>query len=263
MEPTAAPPSPPRPDRNAELRVFGVNACLAVAAKRPHAIRKAYLTQARIAQFKATLADLAKRKVGYNIVEDADLEKLTQSTHHEGVCFDVRRAPPIALKDFLAQHKDPKTPALAILLDGVGNPHNFGAVLRIAAHFGAAAVLLPAGGGLALSGAACRVAEGGAEAVPIVAIDPARDIDQLERAGFVLAGTVVRGGESLYADRLPRRCVLMFGAEGTGMSKSLLARARFKLEIPGSGAVESLNIASAAAVIAGEFWRQHKAPRSA
>lgn len=262
MEPTA-PSAPPRPDRSAELRIFGVNACLAVAAKRPHAIRKAYLTQQRVAAFKTILAELAKRRVGYNIVEAADLERLTQSTHHEGICFEVRRAAPVTVKDFLAQMKDPRAPALAILLDGVGNPHNFGAVLRIAAHFGAAAVLLPSGGGLALSGAACRVAEGGAEAVPLVALaDTMRDLDALERAGFTLAATVVRGGQPLYGDRLPRRLVLMFGAEGGGVSRALLARAKFQVEIPGSGAVESLNIASAVAVIAGEYWRQHRMPRA-
>jgi TrmH RNA methyltransferase len=232
-----SPAPPPRPDRSAELRIFGVNACLAVAAKRPHAIRKAYLTAARVLAFKPVLAELARRKVGYNIVESADLERLTQSTHHEGVCFEVRRTPPVTLKDFVAAQKDPRAPALAILL--------------------------PSGGGLALSGAACRVAEGGAEAVPLVALaDTMRDLDALERAGFTLAATVVRDGESLYGDRLPRRLILMFGAEGGGVSRGLLARAKFKVEIPGSGAVESLNIAAAVAVVAGEYWRQHKMPRA-
>jgi TrmH RNA methyltransferase len=253
--------APIRPDRGTELRVFGVNACLAVFARRAHAIRKAYLLESRVPQFRAMLADLAKRKVGYRLVAAEDLEKLSQSEHHEGVCLDVLRAPPAPLRTWLSargRETRGKT-SLLILLDGVANPHNFGAVLRIAAHFGADAVLLPPGSKLALSGAACRVAEGGAEAVALLALsDYVADLAALERSGYRLIATAVRGGADLYAGQLPRQAVLMFGAETGGMSDLLLRRAQELLRIPGTGAVESLNIASAVAVFAAEHWRRNR-----
>ncbi len=245
-------------DDAAELRVFGVNACLAVFARRPQAIRKVYLLEARLSVFKSALAWCAKNKLGYRIVEADDLQRLTRSEHHEGVVFDVLREPPLSVVDFIAGI-DAHAPALAIWLDGVGNPHNFGASLRIAAHFGAQGVLLPPGSTLALSGAACRVAEGGAEIVPLVAIDDAaRALTQFSRAGFEAVATVVRGGEDLYARPLPRRCVLVFGAEGGGIGPALLRAVPRHLRIPGSGAVESLNIATAVGVVAAEFWRLHR-----
>ena len=72
-----------------EQRLYGVNACLASFAKRPEALRKVYLLEARIPQLKAVLAHCVKNKLGYRVVEEHDLEKLTSSVHHEGVCFDV------------------------------------------------------------------------------------------------------------------------------------------------------------------------------
>jgi TrmH RNA methyltransferase len=238
--------------------VFGLNACLAVFARRPQAIRKVYLLESRLGLLKPALAWCAQAKIGYRMVEAEDLQRLARSEHHEGVVFDVLRAPALSIDAFLAT-LDPARPALAIWLDGVGNPHNFGASLRIAAHFGAEAMLVPPGPGLALSGAACRVAEGGAEIVPLVALeDPVKALARLARAGFEIVATVVRDGEDLYAQPLPRRCVMVFGAEGGGIGPALLRAIGRQVRIPGSGQVESLNIATAVGVVAAEHWRQHR-----
>jgi len=149
-------------------------------------------------------------------------------------------------------------PACLLLLDGVGNPHNFGAVLRSAAHFGVAGVLLPKDSTLTLSGAACRVAEGGAEAVPVVSLDDTPQATQaLLGAGFALAATLPRAAQSLYATALPARTVFVLGAEREGMQHGLVERSTLRLNIPGTGKVESLNIANAVGVLLSEHWRQH------
>src|SRR3546814_8980473 len=88
------------------------------------------------------------------------------SAHPEGVVAVVLPESPQSLTAWLEAL--PPGPVCALWLDGVGNPHNLGAILRSAAHFGVSAVLLPKHSPLALSGAAARVAEGGAEAVPFV-----------------------------------------------------------------------------------------------
>ena len=67
-------------------------------------------------------------RVGYRVVEDGDLNKLAGTTHHEGVVADVLRAPALPLAQWLEQVGE--APALALWLDGVGNPHNLGAILR-------------------------------------------------------------------------------------------------------------------------------------
>lgn len=255
--PEAAPRPPagsdtPRPAHRDELRLYGLNAVNAVFARRPEAIRKVYLLESRIPALKPLLAWCVKHRVGYRVVEEVDLERLAASAHHEGVVADVLRIEPQPLADWLRQFA-PGAPALAIWLDGVGNPHNFGAILRSAAHFGAA-VLLPARSPLALSGAAARVAEGGAEAVPLVRLpESALAMAQLREAGFILAATVVRGGDDLFAAPPAARLVYVMGAEGEGMDAGLAAACDRRLSIPGSGAVESLNVAAATAVFLAQW----------
>lgn len=241
-----------------EARWYGVNACLAAFAKRPQDLRKVYLTEARLGSMKPVLAWCVQNKLGYRVVETGDLDKLTASRHHEGVCFDMLRRPPQTLDELLAAQPAAPAASLLLWLDGVGNPHNLGALLRSAAHFGAAGVVVPAASSLDLSGAAARVAEGGAEAVPLARIDDAgAAFAQLRAAGYAIAATVPRNGNGLYGAALPARLVLLFGAEGEGISETLIDAADLRIAIPGSGIVESLNIAASAAVVMGEYWRQH------
>ncbi|NIJ92519.1 TrmH RNA methyltransferase [Xanthomonas campestris] len=236
-----------------ELRLYGINAVQAVFKARPEAVRKLYLSQARIPQFKALLAWCVAQRIGYRVVEEADLSKLAASTHHEGVVADVLRVAPQPLQDWLAAL--PAGPVLALWLDGVGNPHNFGAILRSSAHFGVAGLLLPAGATLGLSGAAARVAEGGAEAVPLVQLpQTATAMAQLRQAGFAVAATLVEGGQDVFAAALPQRLVYVMGAESEGMDRQFARDCDLQLSIRGSGKVESLNVASATAVFQAA-WR--------
>lgn len=245
-----------REHRETELRLYGVNAVRAAFHRRPDALRKLYLVQDRIPLLQPMLRWCVAHRLGYRVVEDeADLQRLTGSAHHEGVVADMLREPQATLTSWL-QHV-PAGPVCALWLDGVGNPHNLGAILRSAAHFGVAAILLPKNSSLALSGAAARVAEGGAEAVPFVRLGREDNaLSQLRGAGFALAATVVRDGTPLFEAQLPQRLVYVLGAEGEGMSPALAQACDVRVSIPGSGKVESLNVASATAVLLAEWLRR-------
>ena len=122
-------------ERSGELRLYGLNAVRAVFARRPQAIRKLYLSQDRIPQLQPLLKWCVAHRIGYRVVDDVDeLRKLAASTHHEGVVADVLREAPQPLADWLRAL--PEGPCCALWLDGVGNPHNLGAILRSSAHFG-------------------------------------------------------------------------------------------------------------------------------
>jgi len=238
-----------------ELRYYGLNAVQAVFAHRPDAIRKIYLLESRIPQLQPLLAWCVKQRIGYRVVEEADLGKLAASSHHEGVVADVLRVEPHSLPAWLQSL--PAGPVLALWLDGVGNPHNFGAILRSAAHFGVSAILQSQASTLSVSGAAARVAEGGAEHVPLVRMQDREDaLAGVRAAGFTLAATVVRGGQDLFSTALPQRLVYVMGAEGEGMDEALAQDCDLQLSIPGSGAVESLNVAAATAVFLAQ-WRHY------
>lgn len=236
-----------------ELRLYGVNAVLTMFAQRPQSLRKLYLAEAMIPRLQPLLKWCVANRVGYRVVGEGDLNKLAATTHHEGVVVDVLKREPLSLAAWLSAVEE--GPVLALWLDGVGNPHNFGAILRTAAHFGVGAILLPGDSPLALSGAAARVAEGGAEFVPLVRL-PAlpQAVAQLRAAGFGLAATLVEGGDNVFTAALPERMVYVMGAEGEGMDREFAQACDLRLSIPGSGAVESLNVASATAVFLGSWY---------
>ncbi len=238
--------------RRREARIYGRAAVLAVAEDRFEAIRKLYVTRQRARELAPLLARLAAARVGFNEVEEADLERLTSSQHHEGVACDILKKEQPTLAELLSSLAHEEGPVCLIALDGVGNPHNFGAILRSAAHFGARAVLIPEDSTLTMAGSVYRVAEGAAERVAVVRFP---DLAALEGYDLDLIAMTGQGERSLYRDPLPARCIILFGAEGGGLSPASLKRADARYAIPGSGRVDSLNVAQSVAVVLGECWR--------
>ena len=193
----------------------------------------------------------------YKIVEPAELERLTESRHHEGICVVVAASPPRGLADVLAE----PGPGWLVALEGVENPHNTGAIVRTAAHFGARAVVVE-GPPKRLPPVVYRTAQGGAEWVDVVVAPAlAAALAEARRAGFAICATSSHGGTPLFAAKLPARVVVVLGAEDVGLSPEVARAADLTVEIPGSGHVESLNVAASAAVLLGELWRRrHAAP---
>lgn len=189
------------------------------------------------------------------MVDADELEKIAGSQHHGGVVMVVRRKPVQDIAGYLAANTAKSRDCL-LALDGVGNPHNLGAIMRSCAHFGVAGIVMTEAG-LLQSGAAARTAEGGMEHVEGIRCDRLTDALQLCRdAGYSIITTSSHGGESLYRSKLPARVVVVFGEEMDGVSKAVASRADIGVQIPGTGLVESLNVSVAASLILGEWYRQ-------
>ena len=240
-----------------EMKVMGLRAVLSVFAHRPAAIVRAYVHPDRMAQLRELLRELAGRRVAYHVVDSEELRRVAASDHHEGVVLLVKRRPLVGrdeLLDLVARGSGPLT---LLALDGVDNPHNIGAILRVAAHFGVPAVLLEAIEGDGLSSALVRTAEGGAELVDVAIVG---ELDQvlgrLAGLGFAIAATSSHARDSLFEARLPERIVFVVGGESQGVSEHILERATHRLAIPGCVAIESLNVATATAVLLAESFRR-------
>lgn len=240
----------------------GLRACEAIFAKRPDAIVRVYLTEARRRQFAKLLEWCVRERKGFQVVGDDNLERLTKSIHHEGVAILAAAVPRWTLDDLLARVAAAEGPGPLVYLDGVQNPHNLGSILRTAAHFGSAAILGRAGELPPLSPAAVRVAEGAAEHVRVCDLaDPVDDLKRLAKAGFRIVATSSHRGRPLADVNLGGRTVIVLGAEGEGVSRPIEAVAAECVQIPGTGAVESLNVGVACGVALAEAWRQ-RAPRA-
>jgi len=237
-----------------ELKIHGQHACRALFERRPGHIVRVYLTAELVKPFGDLLHACAEKRLPYKVVAPEELEKLTESKHHEGICVV---AVPRASRPLPELLRAPG-PAVVVALAEVGNPHNLGAILRIAAHFGARGAIIA---GKGVSPAAYRTSQGGAEAVETIGTpDLGAALDVCRRAGFTVCASSSHEGRELYAGPLPSRAVLLLGSEGEGVPRELLRQADVTLQIPGTGAVESLNVAAAASVILGEFWRQNTYP---
>lgn len=234
----------------------GLRACEAIFERRPQEIVRVYVAHARQKHFARMLAWCAQERKGFQVVTDESLERLTKSIHHEGVAILAKQIRRWDLAAVLAAAGTAKTGPL-VYLDGVQNPHNLGSILRTAAHFGAAAIIGRVGDLPSLSPAAVRVAEGAAEHVPVCDLaDPARDLRRLKEAGFQLVVTSSHRGESLFQASLSPRVVLVLGSEGEGVSRPIDALADLRVKIPGSGKVESLNVAVACGIALAEAWQR-------
>jgi TrmH RNA methyltransferase len=240
-----------------EETYHGLRACEAIFAMRPAEIVRVYLTQARKPRLAKLLAWCAANRKGFQIVTEESLRRISGSTHHEGVAILAKAIRRWGLEDLLAAVEPRDAGGPVLYLDGVENPHNLGSILRTAAHFGVTAIAGRTGELPPLSPAAVRVAEGAAEIVPVCDLaEPAAALRRLAAAGFSVAAASSHRGES--PDRVPLggRCVIVLGSEGKGVSTAIERTATARVRIPGTGAVESLNVAVAAGVLLAEAWRQ-------
>ncbi len=257
--PVVKKPSPRKSDEPArkEVKYYGVAACQALWQKRPQDVIRIYVTDERVSEFSKCLKWAATERKAYHIVADDDLERLTESVHHQGVCVLALEAPTFNFGQIRDELTKTRSAHMLVYLDGVENPHNLGAVARTCAHFGVRYIIGEPGVLPRMSPSAARVAEGGAEFVSLVYTrDKFKDLALLQQMGFEIVATAAHG-TPLYKYEFGKRVVLIMGAEVSGVSKQLAKRAEHTLAIPGSGTVESINVSAAFAVCAGEYFRQH------
>ncbi len=245
-------------NQSQEVKVCGYNACRALFKQRPKDIVRVYVTENTLHDFGDILKWCAGNRKAYHVVTAKDLEKIAATKHHEGVCILAKRQSTSSIEALVARLRDSKGSECIVFLDGVQNPHNCGAILRLCSHFGAKAVLVDAKKSPQLSAAAYRTAQGGTEDVELIAIkDPLETIKTLRSFAYSVIATSDQAKTSLFKYKLPPRVLFIFGSETHGVAKKYLDAADATLLIPHTGQVKSLNVASAASIFIAEHWRQN------
>lgn len=183
------------------------------------------------------------------------LDRLAEGLPHQGVVLDAEPLPVHRAEDWTAQafSRD----AIAVVLDGVTDPHNFGAIVRSAAACGACGVVFAKDRAAPVSTAATKSAAGGMEYVDLVqATNLARALALLKEAGFWIAGLDEDGDRLLWETDLTGRIALVIGSEGDGMRRLTRERCDYAARIPLDGPIPSLNASASAAVALVECKRQ-------
>lgn len=231
-------------------RICGSNAVAALFACRPEAVQRLFYLPARRREAGPLCAILAESRKPYRMVEEAELAKVAGTPHHGGI---VAVAAPREVR--ILDPRNPPRGKLLLVLDGIGNPHNLGAIARSAAFFGVPALLIGEGPGHALpSDAAYRTAEGGLELLDLYRTrDLPGALGAMAPHYRTVAATLSKEAVPLPALPRDRPLALVLGGEESGVSDPVLAACRRQVRIHGisqsAWRVQSLNVAQAAAVL--------------
>jgi 23S rRNA (guanosine2251-2'-O)-methyltransferase len=186
------------------------------------------------------------------------LAKLCGNHNHQGVVAKVAQIHETrTLDELLDDLEEQGTAPLLLVLDGVTDPHNLGACLRVADGAGAHAVIAPKDHAVGINATVAKVASGAAETVPYYMVtNLARTLNQLKERNIWVIGTSDQADKNLYQTDLKGPLALVLGAEGTGMRQLTAKTCDALVNIPMRGAVESLNVSVAAGVCLFEVGRQ-------
>lgn len=217
-------------------------------------------SQRRDARMGQLLQRAEQARVRIVAVDSQRLRGLAGDVPHQGVVAVCADRPSTAtLDDVLASVR---ADTLLLLLDGVTDPRNLGACLRVADAAGVSAVIVPRDRSAALTPAVAKAAAGATETLPLVAVtNLARAMDELKEAGVWIAGASGEAPTSLYELTLTGPLAWALGAEGEGLRRLTRERCDWLARIPLAGHVESLNVSVAAGICLFETVRQRSAAR--
>lgn len=242
--------------------IYGFHAVTSRLRQNAGGIQEIYLDQGRHDQRSRDLLQLAEVKgVRTMQVPRQRLDGMA-GDKHQGVVAKVSAlaALPHTLDGVLESLSEP---ALLLVLDGVQDPHNLGACLRVADAMGAHAVIAPKDRAVGLNPTVRKVASGAAETVPFITVtNLARTLRELQELGIWVIGTAGEADRDLFSMKLDGPMAWVLGAEGEGLRRLTRENCDELARIPMFGLVESLNVSVAAGICLFESRRQRTASRA-
>ncbi|WP_026043540.1 TrmH family RNA methyltransferase [Treponema primitia] len=245
-----------------ELAVCGLNAVKALGETHPERINRFFLREDRLPLFTKLCKNLAEWKRPYKICDDEELERVCKSNRHQGVAamIDEPLVEGLSQEDLDTWAREGKT---GLLLSAVGNDHNLGAIVRSAAFFDVSYVVLSdADEAAQLTTSAYRVAEGGMEHVEFRKLKNTPGFLKSAAKSLLIIGADhrarlrIRDLKAVVGEHGVGRpgIALVMGNEETGLSPEIKEHCTSLVRIPGSGVMESLNVAQAATLFLHEIY---------
>ncbi len=205
----------------------------------------------------ALVARAYELRLDVETVDRRALDKLTHGGVHQGVAAEVQRLPAYTLEELVAGAAGPP---LIVVLDGIEDPHNLGAILRSADGAGADGIVRQARRAAPLEGATAKASAGAVAHVRVATVvNIARAIEELEAMHVWTVGLDAEADETYDAVDYTLPTAIVLGAEGTGLRRLVRERCDRIVSIPMAGAVESLNVSVAAGIVLFEAARQRRA----
>ena len=206
---------------------------------------------------KMIAAKAREQGIVVTTVERAKLDALAQSGNHQGIIALCPAKDYVEVEDILAAAAEKNEAPFVIVLDGITDPHNLGAILRTAEAGGVHGLIISKRRAVGLTGAVSKVSAGAIEHVPVARVtNIGRIIDDLKAAGlWIICGDGNQDGTSLFQADVSGPVALVIGAEGEGVSRLVREKSDFNVYIPMLGKISSLNASVAAGILIYEVVR--------
>ncbi len=199
------------------------------------------------------------RGIPIKVVDKSELESLAKTRNSQGVMAFVEPFKYIEVEEILARAKQKNEEPLVVILDGVEDPQNLGAILRTCDAAGAHGVIIPTRRAAGLSTAVAKASAGAVEFVPVARVtNLVREILKLKEGGLWIAAADMEGERSLYDSDLTGPLAVVMGGEGKGLSRLTKEKCDFLVKIPMKGRISSLNASVATGVMLYEVLRQRR-----
>lgn len=239
--------------------VWGINPVLEALRAHPEEIDRLQVADGQLpAGVSAELLSRA-RDAGLRVerVPREQLQQLSDGGVHQGVVAVLRAFQYAEVEDLLEVAKAAGVPPLLVVLDGVQDPHNLGAIVRSAHALGAHGVVIPKDRAVAVTGVVAKASAGAIEHIAIARVtNLSRTLETLKQEGLWIAAADPEGSQTLWQANLGGPMAIVIGAEGPGVRKGVLEHCDFRLQIPMVGKVASLNASVSAALLLAEIARQ-------
>lgn len=242
--------------------IYGLHAVESAIKNNRDTVIDVYCQKTRHDARLQSLMDLAKQSgIPCHFSEAEQLNLLSSNAAHQGVVANIKETVAYTENDLFKLIQKLDTPAFILILDGVQDPHNLGAILRTADAAGVHAVIAPKDNSVGITPVVRKVASGAAETVPFVQVtNLARTIQELQKNGIWVYGLDERGEISIFEAELKGPVAIVMGAEGSGLRRLTKKHCDHLMSIPMKGTVDSLNVSVATGVVLYECLRQKNAP---
>jgi len=248
-----------------ERVVYGVHPVLEALRARASEVERVFLLEGGLASGGAREVAARAEAAGIRI-ERLAKERLLELAYggvHQGVVAQLRAYAYAELPDLLARAQAAREAPLVVVLDGIQDPSNLGAILRSAYAFGAHGVVVGRDRAAAVTPAVAKASAGAVEHIPVARVtNISRSLEELKAAGLWVAAADPRGDTSLWDARLGGPLALVVGGEGVGIRPGVLGHTDFRLRIPIGPRIASLNASVAAALLLYEVARQRAHTKS-
>ncbi|HEY7351947.1 MAG TPA: 23S rRNA (guanosine(2251)-2'-O)-methyltransferase RlmB [Terriglobales bacterium] len=238
--------------------IYGINSVTEALKARGRAFEWVGVAKERNdLRLQKLIQDCRRNSIPVRFLPRTELDHMARTASHQGIVAVTSSKAYVDLDDVIAARRGEHS--LIVVLDGVEDPHNLGAILRTADACGADGAVIPERRAAGVTGTVAKASAGASEHLPVAKVtNISRALEELKTKGIWIVGLDERGKQNYDEVDYKMDCAVVLGAEGKGLHDLVSRKCDFLVSIPMLGAVPSLNVSVAAGVVLYEIVRQRR-----